>query len=162
VKPEQPEPSSWSAFRAEFGDSLVFKDVSFQVNGEKSLSSGGSGCGKTLCSSILSGSTGLLQTRSGSRGGYCQAGSKLMQQVHETGAALSSRGLVQFMTLAENISCPCRNFDLSPKMIDLIVKMKLGLVNLSGYEIICPGNFRYEKQASLAGPYPWTVYPFLR
>ena len=49
MKPEHPEPIIVvEHLRAEFGDNLVFKDVSFQVNrGEIFVILGGSGCGKT-------------------------------------------------------------------------------------------------------------------
>jgi phospholipid/cholesterol/gamma-HCH transport system ATP-binding protein len=39
------------------------------------------------------------------------------------------------MTVAENIALPLREYtDLAPEDIDLIVRMKLGLVNLAGFE----------------------------
>ena len=49
MPPEQPEPIIViEDLRAEFGDNLVYKDVSFQVNrGEIFVILGGSGCGKT-------------------------------------------------------------------------------------------------------------------
>jgi phospholipid/cholesterol/gamma-HCH transport system ATP-binding protein len=77
-----------------------------------------------------------------------------MQQVRmETGMLFQAGALFGSMTLAENISLPLQKYtDLSPKMIDLIVKMKLGLVNLSGYENHLPEEISggMKKRAGLA------------
>ena len=157
MKPEQPEPIIIvEHLRAEFGDNLVFKDVSFQVNrGEIFVILGGSGCGKTT---LLKHIVGLYRSTAGRvlvHGvDVVKQDPKLMQQVRmETGMLFQSGALFGSMTLAENISLPLQKYtDLSPKMIDLIVKMKLGLVNLSGYENHLPEEISggMKKRAGLA------------
>jgi phospholipid/cholesterol/gamma-HCH transport system ATP-binding protein len=157
VNLEHPEPIIVvEHLRAEFGDNLVFKDVSFQVNrGEIFVILGGSGCGKTT---LLKHIVGLYRPTSGRvlvHGvDIVQQDPKLMQQVRmETGMLFQSGALFGSMTLAENVSLPLQKYtDLSPKMIDLIVRMKLGLVNLSGYENHLPEEISggMKKRAGLA------------
>jgi len=157
VKPGQSEPIIVvEHLRAEFGDNLVFKDVSFQVKrGEIFVILGGSGCGKTT---LLKHIVGLYRPTAGRvlvHGvDIVKQDQKLMQQVRmETGMLFQAGALFGSMTLAENISLPLQKYtDLSPKMIDLIVKMKLGLVNLSGYENHLPEEISggMKKRAGLA------------
>ncbi len=157
MKPEHPEPIIVvEHLRAEFGDNLVFQDVSFQVNrGEIFVILGGSGCGKTT---LLKHIVGLYRPTAGQvlvHGvDIVHQDPKLMQQVRmETGMLFQSGALFGSMTLAENISLPLQKYtDLSPKMIDLIVRMKLGLVNLSGYENHLPEEISggMKKRAGLA------------
>ena len=57
------------------------------------------------------------------------------------------------MTLAENIALPLRTFtDLHADQIDMLVHMKLALVNLTGYEHYLPGEISggMKKRAGLA------------
>jgi phospholipid/cholesterol/gamma-HCH transport system ATP-binding protein len=57
------------------------------------------------------------------------------------------------MTLAENVALPLQEFTgLSPETIDLVVKMKLGMVDLAGYENHLPEELSggMKKRASLA------------
>ena len=79
---------------------------------------------------------------------------KQMQQVRMgTGMLFQSGALFGSMTLAENIALPLQKYtNLSKDMIDLIVKMKLGLVNLSGYENHLPEEISggMKKRAGLA------------
>ncbi len=115
--------------RAEFGDNLVYQDVSFQVNrGEIFVILGGSGCGKTT---LLKHIVGLYRPTAGkvlvNGVDIGQQDPKLMQQVRMgTGMLFQAGALFGSMTLAENISLPLQKYtDLSKDMIDLIVKMKL-------------------------------------
>ena len=153
----QPEPIIIvEHLRAEFGDNLVFQDVSFQVHrGEIFVILGGSGCGKTT---LLKHIVGLYQPTAGrvlvNGVDIIQQDPKLMQQVRmETGMLFQAGALFGSMTLAENISLPLQKYtNLSGEMIDLIVKMKLDLVNLSGYENHLPEELSggMKKRAGLA------------
>ena len=142
--------------RAEFGDNLVYKDVSFQVNrGEIFVILGGSGCGKTT---LLKQIVGLYPPTAGkvmvNGVNIGEQDPKLMQQVRMgTGMLFQAGALFGSMTLAENIALPLQKYtNLSKEMIDLIVKMKLGLVNLSGYENHLPEEISggMKKRAGLA------------
>jgi phospholipid/cholesterol/gamma-HCH transport system ATP-binding protein len=154
---EQPEPIIVvEHLRAEFGDNLVFKDVSFQVNrGEIFVILGGSGCGKTT---LLKEIVGLYRPNAGTvlvnGTDIVRQDPKQMQQVRMgTGMLFQSGALFGSMTLAENIALPLQKYtNLSKDMIDLIVKMKLGLVNLSGYENHLPEEISggMKKRAGLA------------
>jgi phospholipid/cholesterol/gamma-HCH transport system ATP-binding protein len=57
------------------------------------------------------------------------------------------------MTIKENIELPLQEYtDLDPAMIDTIIKMKLGLVNLAGYENYHPSELSggMKKRAGIA------------
>ena len=157
MPPEQPEPIIViEDLRAEFGDNLVYKDISFQVNrGEIFVILGGSGCGKTT---LLKQIVGLYPPMTGkvmvNGVDIAEQDPKLMQQVRMgTGMLFQAGALFGSMTLAENIALPLQKYtSLSKDMIDLIVKMKLGLVNLSGYENHLPEEISggMKKRAGLA------------
>jgi phospholipid/cholesterol/gamma-HCH transport system ATP-binding protein len=156
-QPKQTEPIIVvEHLRAEFGDNLVFQDVSFQINrGEIFIILGGSGCGKTT---LLKHIVGLYRPTVGrvlvNGVDIVQQDPKLMQQVRmNTGMLFQSGALFGSMTVAENISLPLQKYtDLDKDMIDLIVKMKLALVNLSGYEDYLPEEISggMKKRAGLA------------
>jgi len=154
---EQPEPIiRVEHLRAEFGDNLVFEDVSFQVNrGEIFVILGGSGCGKTT---LLKHLVGLYRPTAGQ---VVVNGVDIVRQDPQqmyrmrvgTGMLFQAGALFGSMTLAENIALPLQKYtDLSRETIDLIVKMKLGLVNLSGYENHLPEEISggMKKRAGLA------------
>jgi phospholipid/cholesterol/gamma-HCH transport system ATP-binding protein len=69
------------------------------------------------------------------------------------GVLFQSGALFGSMTLAENVALPLQEYTrLSPASIEAIVKMKLGLVNLSGYENHLPEEISggMKKRAGLA------------
>jgi phospholipid/cholesterol/gamma-HCH transport system ATP-binding protein len=156
-QPEQTEPIIVvEGLKAEFGDNLVYKDVSFQVNrGEIFVILGGSGCGKTT---LLKQIVGLYQPTAGKVVVHgvdiVKQDPELMQQVRmRTGMLFQAGALFGSMTLAENIALPLQKYtNLSIGMIDLIVRMKLGLVNLIGYENHLPEEISggMKKRAGLA------------
>jgi phospholipid/cholesterol/gamma-HCH transport system ATP-binding protein len=141
---------------ASYGDKKVLDDVSFRVfQGEIFVVVGASGCGK---STLLKYLIGLYRPKTG----------KVIVQDFDLGAAddeqlqkfkagigvlFQSSALIGSMTLRENIALPLRHHtDLPPDMIDMIVKMKLELVNLSGYEDYLPSELSggMRKRAGLA------------
>lgn len=142
--------------RAEFGDNLVFQDVSFQVKrGEIFVILGGSGCGKTT---LLKHLIGLYRPTAGrvlvNGVDIVAQDPEQMEQVRKgTGMLFQAGALFGSMTLAENISVPLQQYTrLSQESIDLIVRMKLSLVNLSGYENHLPEEISggMKKRAGLA------------
>ncbi|MGO9174722.1 MAG: ABC transporter ATP-binding protein [Desulfobaccales bacterium] len=141
---------------ARFGDNTVFERVSFQVNrGEILVILGGSGCGK---STLLKHLIGLYPPAAGRvlLNGIdimTDDESKLHSLKTGIGVLFQSGALFGSMTLAENVGLTLQEFtDLDEETIDLIVKMKLGLVNLAGYENHLPEEISggMAKRAGLA------------
>ena len=141
---------------ARFGDDTIFKNVSFEVyKGEIFVILGGSGCGK---STLMKHMIGLYETESGRvviHGmDMTKADERQLKQLRlDIGVAFQSGGLFGSMTLGENVALPLQEYtDLSGEAIDLVVKMKLGMVNLAGYENHLPEELSggMKKRAGLA------------
>ena len=123
---------------ARFGDDTIFAGVSFQVHkGEILVILGGSGCGK---STLLKHLIGLYRPYTGKiRLKGIEVNTKHEQELRRLrtgfGVLFQSGALFGSMTLAENVALPLQEYtDLSPAAIEAVVRMKLGLVSLAGYE----------------------------
>jgi phospholipid/cholesterol/gamma-HCH transport system ATP-binding protein len=141
---------------ARFGDDTIFADVSFQVQkGEILVVLGGSGCGK---STLLKHLIGLYRPYAGKiRINGVEVNTKHEKELRRLrrgyGVLFQSGALFGSMTLAENVALPIQEYtDLSPAAIEAVVKMKLGLVNLAGYENHLPEEISggMQKRAGLA------------
>lgn len=141
---------------ARFGDQVIFADVSFEVyQGEIFVILGGSGCGKTT---LLKHLVGLYQPAAGRiliHGIDSTAASprELDYLRRNTGMLFQAGALFGSMTLAENVALPLQKYtDLPPDFIDLVVRLKLALVNLLGYENHLPEEISggMKKRAGLA------------
>jgi phospholipid/cholesterol/gamma-HCH transport system ATP-binding protein len=141
---------------ARYGDTTILENVSFEVSrGEIFMLLGGSGCGK---STLLKHLNGLLQPYSGriiiNGTDITAADEETMRHVRKTiGVLFQADALFGSMTLFENIALPLYEYtDLSPGMIDRIVKMKLAMVNLPGHENYMPSELSggMRKRAALA------------
>ncbi len=141
---------------ARFGDDTILEGVSFQVHrGEILVILGGSGCGK---STLLKHLIGLYQPAAGKviLNGIdmrTDDAEELRQVKMRMGVLFQSGALFGSMTLAENVGLPIQEYtDLSLEEIDRIVKMKLALVNLAGYENHLPEEISggMKKRAGLA------------
>ena len=141
---------------ARFGSNTVFENVSFQVDkGEIFVILGGSGCGK---STLLKHLIGLYETSSGkveiNGVDIRTADERQLRKVRtQLGVSFQSSALFGSMTLAENVDLPLQEYtDLSREAIELIVKMKLGMVNLAGYDNHLPSEISggMKKRAGLA------------
>jgi len=141
---------------ARFGDNTIFENVTFQVNrGEILVVLGGSGCGK---STLLKHLIGLYRPFSGKvliNGIDVNTGDEkeLAKLRQGMGVLFQSGALFGSMTLAENVALPLTEYThLSEEAVDLIVKMKLGLVDLAGYENHLPEEVSggMKKRAGLA------------
>ena len=139
-----------------FGDDIVLQDVSFDVfKGEIFVIVGGSGCGK---STLLKNMIGLYRPSAGRvlvEGIDINTDSeKSLRRVRQRiGVLFQSGALIGSMSLAENVALPLsEQRRLSPALIDMIVKMKLGMVNLAGYENHLPAALSggMKKRAGLA------------
>jgi phospholipid/cholesterol/gamma-HCH transport system ATP-binding protein len=141
---------------ARFGDNTIFDRVSFQVNpGEILVILGGSGCGKSTMMKHL---IGLYKPAAGQvlvNGVNINTDDdRVLRRVRMgLGVLFQSGALFGSMTLAENVALPLQEYtDLDLAAIDLIVRMKLGLVSLAGYENHLPSEISggMKKRAGLA------------
>lgn len=141
---------------ARFGGDTIFQNVSFEVyEGEIFVILGVSGCGK---STLMKHMIGLYETTSGKvmiHGiDITRADERQLKKIRlDIGVAFQSGGLFGSMTLAENVALPLQEYtDLSRETIDLVVRMKLGIVDLAGYENHLPEELSggMKKRASLA------------
>ncbi len=141
---------------AQFGSHTIFENVGFQVYpGEIFVILGGSGCGK---STLMKHLIGIYQTESGKvviNGIDITKADEIQLKKMRLGigVAFQSGGLFGSMTLGENVALPLQEYtDLSPEWIHQIVKMKLGLVDLAGYENHLPEELSggMKKRAGLA------------
>ena len=141
---------------ARFDEETILDRVSLEVyRGEILVILGESGCGKTV---LLKHMIGLYKPHSGRvliRGvdiaGADEA--ELHRLRMEIGVLFQSGALFGSMTVAENIGLPISEYTgLPPGMIERIVRMKLGLVNLAGYENHVPAELSggMKKRAALA------------
>lgn len=139
-----------------FNDDIILKNINFEVHkGEIFMIVGRSGCGK---STLLKNMIGLYKPISGRilvEGIDINTDDeKVLNSLrHRMGVLFQSGALIGSMSLGENVSLPLSEFrELTPNLIELIVKMKLGLVNLAGYENHLPAELSggMKKRAGLA------------
>lgn len=155
MKKQQPE-IEVSNLTLGYGDFILMKDISFQVNkGDVFIIMGASGGGK---STLLKALTGLLQPFSGQ---ICIGGTDFTaatpQQRNEImqhcGILYQSGALFSSMTLAENIALPLQRYtNYSARLIKELVSLKLALVGLTGFEDFYPSEISggMNKRAGLA------------
>ena len=141
---------------AYYRDHRVLEDVSLRVfRGEIFVVVGESGCGK---STLLKCMTGLYRPDQGRvlihDTDLISADDEALLRVKRGfGVLFQSGALIGSMTLAENIALPLtEHTDLEPDFIDEIVRMKLRLVNLAGYEDAFPSELSggMKKRAGIA------------
>ena len=141
---------------AAYGDNVILKDVNLSVAaGEILTIVGGSGCGK---STLLKYMIGLYRTE---HGRVLLRGVDLMSVDEETlnrkrlgiGVLFQSGALIGSMTLGENVALPLKEHtNLERAFIDQVVKVKLGMVHLAGYENHYPAELSggMKKRAGFA------------
>lgn len=141
---------------AKYGEDIILDRVSLDVyESEIFAVLGGSGSGK---STLLKHLIGLIQPYSGQvliDGEDIAAGdeAKLQKTLRKIGVLYQSAALFGSMTLAENVALPIREYtDLPDSAIDDLVKIKLNLVHLDGYENHLPSEISggMKKRAGLA------------
>ena len=139
-----------------YGDNTVLDNVSFEVyKGEIFVIAGGSGCGK---STLLKHIMGLETPYSGkiiiNGVDTTNIRDEEMEKLRRgIGMLFQGSALFGSMTIGENVALPLTEFtDLSQNAMDLIVKMKLGMVDLSGYENHFPSELSggMKKRAGIA------------
>lgn len=139
-----------------YGEEIILDRVSFNVyEGEIFVILGGSGCGK---STLMKHLIGLLKPVSGKviidGDDISDPDDATYQRVlRKIGVLYQSAALLGSMTLAENVALPIKEYtDLTKESVDKIVKMKLKMVKLEGYENHLPSELSggMKKRAGLA------------
>lgn len=127
-----------------FGERTVLNGISFSVNkGDTVIIMGGSGCGK---STLLRHIIGAMKPTSGSIKLFGEEITIMPQNQLEKlrlrfGMNFQFGALLQSLTVGENVALPIiENSAVDPEIVDLIVKMKLELVGLTGFENLKPAE----------------------
>lgn len=144
------------SLQVQYGERTVLEDVSFVVFPQEIfLIVGGSGCGKTT---LLKAICGLIKPTRGKV--YIQGQDitlldeeKLQKIQQNIGIAFQSSGLINSITVGENVALPLREYGIvDPEVINDIVRIKLSLVGLAGVEDRMPEELSggMKKRAGLA------------
>jgi phospholipid/cholesterol/gamma-HCH transport system ATP-binding protein len=139
-----------------FGDRTVLNDISFNVHrGETLVIMGGSGCGK---STLLRHMIGSMQPTSG----FVKIFGEEIATMNERevgrirqrfGMLFQSGALLASLTVGENVALPLlQHTEKSPDEIEEIVKHKLEMVGLTGFEGLKPAEISggMKKRVGLA------------
>ena len=139
-----------------YGDREIIKNVSFGIpKGMTTVILGGSGCGK---STLLKHLIGLLKPTNGRiliNGKDTTAlDEKELDEVRKRmGVLFQGAALLNSMTISDNVALPIREHTkLEESTIQIMVRMKLDLVGLSGFESFYPSQLSggMKKRAGLA------------
>lgn len=134
----------------------VLEQVTFEVaRGEIFVILGGSGCGK---STLLKHVIGLIPPLAGSivvdGEDITRADEDTRRRVQQRiGVLFQSGALFGSLTVGENVALPLEEYTALPAaLIDLLVRIKLGMVNLTGVEGLQPAQLSggMRKRAGLA------------
>ena len=135
---------------------IILENISFDVlEGEIFIVLGGSGCGKSTLLKHLIGLISPLSGRiliDGEDITNCDE-TTFKKILRKIGVLYQSSALFGSMTIAENVSLPIKEYtDLPQRSVDTLVKMKLNMVNLNGYENHLPSEISggMRKRAGLA------------
>ena len=139
-----------------FGDRRILNGISLDIyQGETLVIMGGSGCGK---STFLRHLIGSIRPDSGEVWMFGQdiakASDEAMDEIRKKfGMLFQSGALFDSMTVAENIALPLREHArLDNNIVNIVVKMKLELVGLRGFENLMPSQLSggMKKRVGLA------------
>jgi phospholipid/cholesterol/gamma-HCH transport system ATP-binding protein len=139
-----------------FGDRIVLDNISFNVHrGETVVIMGGSGCGK---STLLRHMIGSMKPTSGLVKLFGEEITAMKERELERvrlrfGMLFQSGALLASQTVGENVALPLlQHTDKSPDEIEQIVKQKLEMVGLTGFEDLKPDEISggMKKRVGLA------------
>ena len=139
-----------------FGDRVVLNDVSLEVHpGETLVIMGGSGCGK---STLLRHIIGVMKPNSGSVKIFGEEITGMNEREvakvrRRFGMLFQSGALLASLTVGENVALPLlQHTDMSPDEVEELVKQKLQIVGLSGFENLKPAEISggMKKRVGLA------------
>ncbi len=127
-----------------FGDRTVLNGINLDIyRGETFVIMGGSGCGK---STFLRHLIGALKPDSGRVSLLGKDLSKLQEDELDAvkkkiGMSFQSSALFDSMTVGDNVALPLKEHaKLDKSVVDIVVKMKLELVGLRGFEDLMPSQ----------------------
>ena len=127
-----------------FGPRKILQDISFQLkHGEILIIMGGSGCGK---STLLRHIIGSLKPDAGEIYIHGTEITKLNDEAlskvrKRFGMLFQTGALFNSLTVGENVALPLlESSDVAPNIADLVVKLKLELVGLTGFEHLKPAQ----------------------
>lgn len=141
---------------AKYGDNTILSDVSCEVQrGEVFVCVGTSGCGKTT---LMRHMLGLRRPTSGKvfvDGDDLTASDEdgLRRIQRKLGVTFQGGALFGSLSLGENVALPLQEYTTLPReAIDLLVRIKLSMVNLGGFEnfLISELSGGMKKRAALA------------
>jgi len=141
---------------AHYGDREILKNISFFIpKGMTTVILGGSGCGK---STLLKHLIGLLKPTQGQiningKNIAVLNENELNEVRKKMGILFQGAALLNSMTIADNVALPMREHTrLEETTIEIMVRMKLDLVGLSGFEEFYPSQLSggMKKRAGLA------------
>ncbi|MFH1790890.1 MAG: ABC transporter ATP-binding protein [Candidatus Omnitrophota bacterium] len=127
-----------------FGPRRILDGVNLDIyKGETLVVMGGSGCGKSTLLRHIVGSlkpdSGKVLMKGKEISGLRTA--ELDELKKSFGMMFQSAALLDYMTVEENISLPLvEHTDLDPEVIKIMVKMKLELVGLRGFQDLKPSQ----------------------
>ncbi len=139
-----------------FGRRTVLNGISFQVlRGETMVIIGGSGCGK---STLLRQLIGSMRPDAGSIRVFGEEiigmSEREMDGIRRRfGVLFQSGALLQSLTVGENVALPIEEHSrVDDAIVDLVIKMKLELVGLTGFEDLKPAEISggMKKRVALA------------
>ena len=139
-----------------FAGRTVLRDISFVLReGEVLIIMGGSGCGK---STLLRCLVGLIRPSEGEilihgRNLLDLSDAERTKLRRHFGLLFQTGALFNSMTVGENVALPIlESSDVKPEVADLVVKMKLELVGLTGFENFKPSEISggMKKRVGLA------------
>lgn len=142
--------------QAGYGDRMILKGVSVSIpRGKTTVILGGSGCGK---STLLKHIIGLLRPVAGSilingRDITVMQEDELNGVRRGMGVLFQGAALLNSLTVMDNVALPIREHTkLNESTIRIMVRMKLDLVGLSGFEDFYPSQLSggMKKRAGLA------------
>jgi phospholipid/cholesterol/gamma-HCH transport system ATP-binding protein len=139
-----------------YGDFVLMRDLNFTVNrGDVFIIMGGSGCGKSTMMTTMIGlkSPAKGQVLYGEMDFWGADQPTRDRIIRRAGVMYQSGALWSSMTLAENIALPLETYtDLGPGQIREIVRLKLALVGMAGFEEFYPSEISggMQKRAGIA------------
>lgn len=140
----------------QYGDRVILKGISFSIpRGKTTVVLGGSGCGK---STLLNHLIGLLKPTSGKilingKDITVMNEAEFDEVRKKIGVSFQGAALLNSMTIADNVALPVREHTkLQEPTIQIMLRMKLDLVGLSGFEHFYPSQLSggMKKRAGVA------------